>query len=405
MNLSLKIARAYLLGKKNTSAINIIIWVSILGMAIGTAALILILSVFNGFESVLSDLMKSFKPDLMVTPEKGKYFALTDQQLIDLRQIPGVIAFTKSIEEVALFGYNDSQEAGYIKGVESNYQNVTDIDSLMVLGSFITEDKSAYYGVLGMSIFNKLSVNADDPLTPISIYVPTKGGVGSLSKPFKTLDIYPSGVFSSESEADAQYIFSSFDFVNKLLKLDGKATSLEFKIDPSSETSDIRKKVHAIVGESTIIKNRYQQDESFLRIMNIEKWLSYLIALLTLIIIAFNLVGSLWMIILDKRKDISILKSMGYTSKKIKTVFILIGTLIGGIGLTIGFILSMILYFLQKNYDLVTVPDGFLISAYPIELKLIDLLVVLLTVITIAFLASIIPARRAAKVSAFVRQE
>ena len=404
MNLSLQIAKAYLLGKKNTNAINIIIWVSILGMSIGTTALILILSVFNGFEGVLSGIMKSFKPDLTISPLKGKYLELSGDQLVELRKIPGVHDLTRSIEEVAIFQYNDSQEVGYIKGVESNYQNVTDIDSLMTIGSFVTNDENVNYGVLGFSIFNKLSVNTDDAITPISIYVPKRGSIGAMSKSFKMLDIYPSGVFSVGGDEDAQYIFTSFDFVNKLLNIEGKATSVEFKIDVNLEQS-IRRNIIAVIGNDIVIKNRYEQDESFLRIMNIEKWISYLIAVLTLIIIAFNLIGSLWMIVLDKKKDISILKSMGFTSKKIKNVFILIGTLIGCSGLVIGLGISMIVYVLQKNYALITVPDGFLITAYPIELKLIDLFIVVITVITIAFLASIIPAKRAAKVSAFVRQE
>ncbi len=405
MNLAFTIAKRYLLGKKSTNAINLITWISIIGMAIGTAALILILSVFNGFEGILANLLKAYNPDLKVKPEKGSYFELTPEMLSKLRNEKGIANFSVVIEEVALFEYDGSQEAGYIKGVDTNYAKVTDIASTITTGKYILYDDMRNYAVIGNGMFNKLSVNSSDGFTPITAYMPSRGSVGPLSAQFKIQDIHPGGVFSVGGEEDSQYIITDIQVAEQLLGRKNIASSFELKLNPQSDEQSVRTALNEILGKNIKVLNRYQQDETFLRIMNIEKWISYLIAVLTLGIIAFNLVGSLWMIVLDKKKDIAILRSMGFETKNIKTIFRSIGVLVGLVGMVLGLGIAGFLYFLQKNYDLVAVPDGFLIDAYPIEMKASDLILVFATVISISFLASLLPAARAGKVSAFVRQE
>ncbi|MBK8393121.1 MAG: ABC transporter permease [Saprospiraceae bacterium] len=405
MNLAFTIAKRYLLGKKSTNAINLITWISIIGMAIGTAALILILSVFNGFEGILANLLKAYNPDLKVKPEKGSYFELTPEMLSKLRNEKGIANFSVVIEEVALFEYDGSQEAGYIKGVDTNYAKVTDIASTITTGKYILYDDMRNYAVIGNGMFNKLSVNSSDGFTPITAYMPSRGSVGPLSAQFKIQDIHPGGVFSVGGEEDSQYIITDIQVAEQLLGRKNIASSFEIKLNSQSDEQSVRTALNEILGKNIKVLNRYQQDETFLRIMNIEKWISYLIAVLTLGIIAFNLVGSLWMIVLDKKKDIAILRSMGFETKNIKTIFRSIGVLVGLVGMVLGLGIAGFLYFLQKNYDLVAVPDGFLIDAYPIEMKASDLILVFATVISISFLASLLPAARAGKVSAFVRQE
>lgn len=404
MKLIFSIASRYLFGKKTTNAINIITWISVIGMSIGTAALILILSVFNGFESLLSGMLNTFNPDIKVTLVQGKYISKDSINLDLIKNIDGIDRISLTIEETSFFDYKGSQEVGIIKGVDENFVYVTGLDSSIVSGSANFEDE-VDYALLGSGMNTKLSVNPADAFAIITAYMPTKDNQGPLGKDFNSLQFYPSGTFSVGSDIDVQYVLVNFDLVNQLLKLEDHFSSLEIKVKPGTNENTVIKSLVGILGDKYMIKNRYQQDEGFLKIMNIEKWISFLIACLTLLIIAFNLVGSLWMIVLEKKKDISILMSMGLTKSSIRWIFLTLGFLISVIGLLLGFILSLILYWMQKNYGLISIPDGFLIDAYPIELRLADFIVVAITVFIIGYLASLLPSIRAGKVSAFVRQE
>lgn len=405
MKLSFDIARRYLLGKKSNNAINLITWISILGITIGTAALILILSVFNGFESLLSSLFDSFNPDMKIVLDEGKSFEIDDETIKQIKSIEGVIAVSKTIEETALFEYKDAQEVGIIKGVDEEYHNATDIDTTVKRGDYVLQDGTINYAVVGAGMRTKLGVNYNDGLTPISIHMPLRKKVGPVSNPFKTLEVYPSGVFSVQSEADLQYIITNYDFVNKLLSYENQTSALELRLVEDYNESDVRSSINAVLGPGYIIKNSYEQNEAYLKIMNIEKWVSYLIASLTMIMIAFNMVGCLWMIVLDKRKDISILKSMGMTTRHIREIFITEGMLIGTVGVIIGTALALFMYFLQKQFGLVSIPDGFMVRSYPIELKLTDFAIVIATVLSISYLASILPARKAGRIETQLRSD
>ncbi len=404
MNLNIEIARRYLFGKKSTNAINLITGVSILGLTIGTAALLLILSVFNGFEDLISKLFNSYNPDLKVFASEGIYLDIDSTKIANIYSINGILAVTQTLEEVVLFEYDGSQEAGLIKGVDSSFTNVTRIDSTIVRGEFTLKDGQINYAVVGSGMFNKLSINPSDALTPITAYAALKSK-GPLAKEYNTIDVYPSGVFTIGSEEDAQYILTDIEVVRTLIDKFNATNALEIKIAQNAREDKIRSELMKIFDNKINIKNRYQQDEAFLKIMNIEKWISYLIACLTLGLICFNLIGALWMIVLDKKRDISVLKSMGYTNTNVKKLIINLGLLIGAIGLCVGLLLALLLYFFQKNYNLVSVPPGFLIEAYPISLRASDILLVSITVIILSYLASIVPARRASKISPYVRHE
>jgi lipoprotein-releasing system permease protein len=404
VKLILTIASRYLFGKKTTNAINIITWISIIGMSIGTAALILILSVFNGFESLLSGLLSNFNPDVRITLVEGKYMSKDSVNVDEIQKIAGIANLAFTLEETAFFDYNGAQEVGIIKGVDDNYMKVTGLDTSLISGSakFGLEKE---YGVLGSGMSTKLSVNQSDEFTEVTAYMPSDEDKGPLAKPFKALMFYPSGTFSVGSDVDYQYILVNYDAVNALLNLENHFSAIEIKLKEGASDKKVLASLKTIMGPKYKVNNRYQQDEGFLRIMNIEKWISYMIACLTLLIIAFNLVGSLWMIVLEKKKDIAILKSMGFTKQGIKNIFLTLGLLVSGMGLFFGFVLGCVLYWLQKEYGLVSIPDSFLIDAYPIEIRLIDFLTVTITVLVIGFIASLLPSLRAAQVSAFVRQE
>ncbi len=397
MNINSKIAFRYLFGKKSTNAINLITSISIIGIAIGTAALILILSVFNGFEKVLSGLFNSFNPDLKVSLKEGKFFTLSDKELGELAKIDGVLSVSRTIEEVCFFEYNGSQEVGRIKGVDENYQSVTEIDSIINRGSFILKEKSASCAVLGNIIFGKLSINPSDHLTPLNVYMLKRKKTGPLSKDYKSLPLYPKGTFVMGGEEDNQFVIASFAFVNALLELKNHVSALEIKISDNANVEKIKNSIKDNISVDVDIKNRYEQDEDFLKVMNIEKWISYLIATLTMLIIAFNMIAALWMIILDKKQDIAILKSLGFNDSNIKLLFSKVGVFIGVFGLILGIVLALIFYFLQLRYGIIGVPSGFMIDAYPISLKFLDFVVVIITVVTICFFAALLPASRSVK--------
>lgn len=404
VKLVLTIAARYLFGKKTTNAINIITWISIIGMSIGTAALILILSVFNGFEGLLTGMLSNFNPDVKVTLVQGKYISKDSVKTDDIKKIPGIERIAFTLEETSFFDYKGSQEVGIIKGVDNDFMKVTGLDTSLISGA-AKFGETTEFGVLGSGMNTKLSVNSSDGFTPVTAYMPSDEEKGPLSNPFNALPFYPSGTFSVGSDVDMQYVLANYDAVNALLNLENHFSAIEIKLTPEASETKVVAALQQLMGSKYKVSNRYHQDEGFLKIMNIEKWISYLIACLTLMIIAFNLVGSLWMIVLEKKKDIAILKSMGLTKSGINQIFLALGLLISVIGLLVGFILGGVLYWMQKNYGLISIPDGFLIDAYPIEMRWADFMIVTTTVLVIGFIASLLPSLRAGQVSAFVRQE
>lgn len=391
------IARRYLFGKKSTNSINIITGISIFGISIGTAALVLILSVFNGFEGLLSSLFNAFNPDLKVTPVEGKYFKIKDEQLLALQELPNVVAAAKTVEEIALFEYNGNQELGKIKGINNNFLSVVNIDSLLLSGSYKGTSSQVQYAYMGSSLKSKLGININDKLSPLIIYMPSKRRILG-AKEFNSKSVYPAGVFSIKGDSDYEYVLTSYKVVEQLLESPGQISSLELKLSDKVDEDQIKTEITNILGEDFTIKNRFEQDEAFLRVMQIEKWISFLITGLTMLLIAFNLLGALWMIVLDKQKDIAVLKALGFNSQDMKSLFINLGLLITAIGLFLGFILALVLYFLQKKYGLIGVPEGFMMESYPVQLKITDFLIVSLVVVVIGWLTSLIPAKKAAQV-------
>ncbi len=402
MNLPLKIARRYLFAKKSTNAINIISGISVFGISVGTAALILVLSVFNGFEDLITGLFSNFNPDIKVTITKGKTFDVDTVMIGKIAALPSVSIVSQTIEETAYFVYNKNESVGILKGVDDYYKNVTGIDSTLREGTYRFQDGKREMAVLGVGIRNRLSVNVGDYLSALEVYMAKRKNSGPLSKPFNKKLIYPSGTFVIQQDFDSQYILSSLSFAQKILELKNKIGALEIQLtedaDPQSSAAEIRK----IVGDKFTVKDRYQQDEAFFKIMNIEKWMSYAILCLTLILVAFNMIGALWMIVLDKKQDISILRSMGATRKIIRQIFLSEGILLGILGMLLGFFFAVAFYVAQKTFGIVPIPAGFVVDAYPISMRLPDFIVVAITVLAITLIASLPAAFRAARVPAII---
>lgn len=408
MNLLFDIAKRYFFAKKTTQAINIITWISMTGIAIGTMALIIILSIFNGFEGLLSGLFSAFNPDYKVSPVKGKYLELSKQQLERIRAIKDVKYASETIEEVALFEYGDVQKAGKIKGVDSLYRDVTDFSNIINFGSYLLTDTLTDYAIIGRGLAINLGVHISDKLTPLKVYMPIrkkKNFLHQMGKEYTMRSLQPSATYKAGNDKDAQYAIIGIDVARQLLDKQDGASFIEIKISDDFNEKNLVKKLKNILGDNIKIESRKQQDSDYLRIMNIEKLASYLIAVLILLVIAFNMVGALWMLVLEKKKDLAILQSMGLTSRQVGVIIFVEGLIITIIGMLVGIVLAIIFYLLQDNFGIIGVPEGFIMDAYPIKLKLSDFVIVTLTVLCIGALASLLPAYRATKITAYIRQE
>ncbi len=409
MNLSLRIARRYLFAKKSTNAINIITGIAVFGIAVGSAALVLVLSVFNGFEDLITGMYSNFNPDIKVTPARGKTFEADTVLLEKLLALDGVQQVSRTLEEVAFFEYKDNQDFGTLKGVDEHFKEVVGIDTTVKEGEYNFEENGRQLAILGLGMRNKLAANVGDRFTELAVYMPKReqssGFFGQQVQPFRRRYIYPGGTFVIQQEFDNQYVLSSLKFARELIGAENEVSALEIRMAPGAEPAEVIPAVQSVVGEGFDVKGRYEQEASFLRLMQVEKWLSYAIASLMMLLVAFNIVGALWMVVLEKQKDISILKSMGALNTTVRNIFLNEGLLLSLLGIGMGFVLAVILYILQKTVGIVSVPGNFVVEAYPISMRFIDFIVVALTVVAIGVLASVPPALRAMKVPALIREE
>jgi lipoprotein-releasing system permease protein len=405
MNLSLQIARRYLFAKRSTNAINIITGIAVFGIAVGTAALLLVLSVFNGFEDLITGMYSNFDPDVKVQPLQGKTFTEDSLKIEQIKRVPGVEYISRTLEEVAVFKYKETNDFGIIKGVDAQYVEVANVDSVMREGKFALENEDASYGVMGIGVRNKLAVDIEDPFYRIGVYMAKRRPSPLDPAPFRTQYLHPVGTFIAQQEFDQEYIITNLEFVRNLLQLRDQLSALEIKLLPGFKTPETIQAIQEIMGEEFSVKNRYQQQESFFKLMKIEKWLSYAIAGLMMVMIAFNLIGALWMAVLEKKSDIVILKSMGATDNLVRNIFLKQGLLLSAFGLIIGFILAVTIYTLQKTVGIITIPGNASIDSYPVSLRFLDFIIVILTVLAIGLMASIPPAQRAKRVSALIREE
>ena len=404
MKYSIDIAKRYLFGKKSTNAINIITSISVIGVAIGTAALILVLSVFNGFEDLISSMVNSFNPDIKVVPAKGKTFNPNEVDLAQIKQLSGVDLYTLTLEEIAMMDYDDNQDFATIKGVDQNFEAVCGVDSMMREGSFKLQHKAQEFAVIGAGVANRLSINIDDQFTALEVYMP-KRNASAFDKLFYVKLVYPSGVFAIQQDFDYQYVLTSLDFVQELLNVENEVSAIEIKLKAEADIESTREAIQQITGDAFVVKDRYMQDEAFIKLMNLERWMSYAVIVLTFLVVAFNIIGTLWMIVLDKRKDIAILKAMGTRDRSIVRIFLNEGILICGLGMLIGFFIAIVIYVIHKQVGIVPIPEGFIIDAYPVELKALDFVIVALTVMIIGILASLAPSVNAAKIPASFNEE
>ncbi len=398
MKTAFYIARRYLISKKSVNVINIISGVSVAGVTVGTFALVVILSVFNGLDFSIKSLFSTFDPDIKITSSvKGKPFELNSINVEAIKQIAGVSTATPIIEEDAFLMYGNQMYFATLKGVPTNYDEISRLDtSSITSGRFLLESDHVPFALVGQGVAYYLSVGLNFT-EAIHVYALKKGATGrpTIENTFNHSTIYASGIYSSQQEIDSKYVLVPFSFARELFQMEDRVSAIEVGLTKGTSEDEVKKEIARVVGNQFAVKTQFEQHELFYRVMQSEKWAIFFILAFILIIASFNILGSLSMLIIDKKSDIAILQSMGASQKLIRTIFLFEGWLISLAGAALGILLGVLVCWLQIRFGLVTIPnDGsFIFTAYPVEVRLSDIVTVFLLVTGIGFLAAWYPIR------------
>lgn len=396
MNFPYYIAKRYLFAKKSHNVINIISIISLFGVATGVTALVIVLSVFNGFDTLIKKMYSTFDAEIEVRLVEGKTFSTNLPEIDSLRKLKGVAVFVEVMEENAVFRCRDKQHIGMIKGVSKNYSDLTGVDSMIIDGDFQLWRGSQPLAIMGQGVAYYLNANLSQ-FDPLTIYVPKRGKINTLSPEsnLTSKGIMPSGVFAIEQEFDSKYVILPIEFARTLLDYTDEVTSIELKGKEGITIEDLQERVKETMGSRYKVLNRYQQNEVLYRTMKSEKLAIGLILSLILVIASFNIIGSLSMLIIDKRSDVETLRSMGADNELIQKIFMAEGMLISMGGTIIGTLLGLIICWLQITFGLVKLQGSgnFIVDAYPVDIQMLDISLVLIIVIVLGYLAARFPVR------------
>jgi lipoprotein-releasing system permease protein len=400
MRLPLYIAKRYLFSKKKHNAINVISGVSVCGVILATVAMICTLSVFNGFQEMTEQLFTSFDPDLKISAREGKVFDATAPVVAGVRKMAEVEVFTETLEENAMVQYRDRQAMATIKGVEDNFEQLTAIDSILYgAGEFMLHDSIVDYAVMGGDLVGTLGTGLMF-VDPLQIYVPKRNERVNMSNPatsFNTDYLFSPGVIFvvNQQKYDSQYILTSLSFVRRLLDYDTEVSAVELKLKPGTNVDDFQRRLEQQLGSDYLVLNRYEQQADVFRIVSVEKFVSYLFLTFILVVACFNVIGSLSMLMLDKRDDIITLRRLGADSRLIGRIFLFEGAMISVCGALIGIVIGLALCYAQQRYGFITLGNGgnFVVDAYPVSVRLMDVLVIIVTVIVVSFASVWYPVR------------
>ena len=389
----------YFKSKKSTNAINIIAWISMIAIMVSTAALIIVLSVFNGFEGLVQSLYGDFYADLKIIPSTGKYITVDDSLINKIISVKDVKKLSFVAEEKAVLVNGDYQTIAFLKGVDNNYNNVNKLNHYITYGKYELGTAEAPAIVAGSGIANAVGIDPQSPLSDLVIYLPNRK-----AKNFTSLDamhsfqVKPAGIFSVQQEFDDKYAFTNLGFMQYMLDLNANQyTAIEISAVNNDKIKDVQKSLQNVVSKNFIVQTRFEQNQSLFTVMQIEKWVIYGILSLILLVAAFNMIGALTMLVLEKEKDIAVLKAMGASENRIKNIFLGEGFLLAGLGGILGMLVAFIICYAQVKYKLIKLEGGtFIIDYYPVEMLAKDFLLVAVTVLIVATIASIIPAKKAA---------
>jgi lipoprotein-releasing system permease protein len=398
--LHLLFAWRYFKAKKTTNAINIIAWISILAIVMGTAALILVLSVFNGFEGLVKSLYSAFYPDIRISPSSGKTITLTEQQVQQLKGLAGIRNYSFVAEEKAMLQNGDYKSVISLKGVDENYRYVTGVEDHMVKGEYNVGSVDDPLLIMGAGVENAVGVQSDRNLLALTIYLPKKTS-SELLDPLQNISedsINTAGTFVIQQDFDNKYGITNLGFVKKMMGLKANEYgAIEIALNNANDADKIQQELQGFFGTGYKVQTRYEQNQSLYSVMRAEKWVIYAVLVLLMIVFSFTVISSLTMLVLEKEKDISVLHALGGNRNFIQKIFLTEGLLLAIIGGVTGMLLALLLAWLQVNFRLIPLQGGsFLISYFPVTLKVSDFLLVTVTVFIIALLASWIPSRKAA---------
>lgn len=397
------IARRYLFSKKSHNAINVISGVSVCGVALATLALVCTLSVFNGFQDLVKTMFTAFDPELKITSVSGKVFDSKDERIQSLRQIPEVEVFSESLEDNAMVQYKGRQAMVVIKGVEDNFNQLTAIDSILYgRGEPILHDEVVDYAIPGIELVSVLGTGIRF-LDPLEVYAPKRGVKVNVANPatsFQMDYLHSSGLTFAvnQQKYDASYILTSLSFARDLFQYDTEVSSIELKLKSEADLDAVKANIAQSLGDDFVVRDRYEQQVDTYRIMEVEKLISYLFLSFILLIACFNVIGSLSMLIIDKRDDVITLRNLGADNQLISNIFLFEGCLISFMGALVGVVLGLALCFVQQEFGIISLGSGdsagaFVVDAYPVSVHFGDVLLILITVLLVGFLSVNYPVR------------
>ena len=405
MNFPFFVARRYLFSKKSTHAINVISGISAVGVSVATMALVVTLSVFNGFHDLVASLFTNIDPQIKVTPVKGKSVPADDPILTKIRQLPQVEVATETVQDIALATYNGRQAMVVVKGVQDNFDSLTHIkDILMGNGTYELHAADLNYGILGIRLAETLQTGYSYK-NPLKLYAPKREGQLNMANPedgFVEDELYSPGVLFMVKQAkyDKNHIITSIAFARNLFGQQGMISSLEMRLKPGSDFDAVKSKMQKIAGDKYHVCDRFEQQEDTFKIMKIEKLMAYIFLTFILMVACFNIIGSISMLIIDKKNDVVTLRNLGASDKQIVRVFLFEGRMISSIGAVVGILIGLLLCWLQQEYGLVGLgrsSGSFVVDSYPVSVHPEDIVLVFITVIAVGWIAVWYPVRYFAK--------
>jgi lipoprotein-releasing system permease protein len=399
LRLSLYIAKRYLFAKKSRNAINIISGVSVAGVLVGTMALVIILSVFNGLEKMVTGIFSKFDPEIKITPATGKVFIPDSTTLVLMKAVPGVKGYSVVLEENALLKYGERQFIGTVRGVDEAYPSMTGLNESMWDGEFLLNDKLGNpTAVVGLGVANTLGIRLNF-INQLAIYMPNrKGNISNPETAFNRRFLYASGIFDIEQEFDSRYLFIPLYLARELLDYQKEVSAIEVSLLPGTDLKQATAKIRSVFGDNFLVQDRYEQQELFYKVMKSEKLAIFIILTFILIVASFNIIGSLTMLIIEKEKDIKILRSLGAADPLIRKIFIYEGWMISVIGAFAGLFAGFIICAIQMKFGIVRFnSESLVIDAYPVVMKLTDFVIAGTTVLGIGYLAAWYPVRYLSK--------
>ncbi|MBO4719797.1 MAG: ABC transporter permease [Prevotella sp.] len=405
MNFPFFIARRYLFSKKSTHAINVISGISVVGVSVATMALVVTLSVFNGFHDMVASFFTNFDPQLKVTPVMGKTAAADDPILTQIKQLPQVDVATECVEDQALVIYRGHQAMVTIKGVEDNFDQLTHIKEILLGdGQFELKAADMFYGIPGIRLAEQLGTGYMYN-EPMKVYAPRREGQLNMANPMDGLvedELYSPGVLFQvmQGKYDKNYLLTSIDFTRRIFEQQGMVSSLELRLKAGSNFERVKSEIKKLAGDKYYVKDRFEQQDDTFKIMKIEKLMAYIFLTFILMIACFNIIGSLSMLIIDKKDDVVTLRNLGASDKQIVRIFLFEGRLISAIGAIIGILLGLALCWAQQTYGLVKLGSSsasFVVNAYPVSVHPEDVILIFITVLVVGFLAVWYPVRYFAK--------